>query len=243
VVVFDDTGSLSGEIGTLKSEVTDLTSSISSAGIDAQYALVSFKDNAEVDTGFTDASSFETAVNNLSASGGGDTPEDNIDALAVGTGNAQAQTTDTEDPANGGELTGFRSGAQRVLIDITDVGAYDSNEDNRARFTQSEVETFLDDGNFNFYAVGPGSAVGSGANVAKSDIANNVDDGTFININGADFSTILTDITGEITAPAYTLSYTTSCPDEDGTNRGVDVEVDDPDEGKLYEEGDYTAPN
>jgi hypothetical protein len=234
VVVFDDTGSMSGEISTLKSKVNSLTNDIESAGIDARYALVSFKDSVQLDTDFTDASTFQSSVTALSASGGGDTPEDNIDGLAVGTGNA---------PTEGGDsLSSFRSGAQRIVIDITDVGAYDSTTDDRARFTQSEIESFLNDGNFTFYAVAPAST-STYSPISKRDIAENVDDGEWIDIDGADFSVILDDIVAEITDPAYVLSYTTTNPATDGSTRTVDVEIDDPDEGMLYEEGSYDAPS
>jgi len=233
VVVFDDTASMGGEIGTLQNEVTSLTDDIEDAGIDARYALVSFEDLEELDQDFTDAATFQTAVDDLSASGGGDTPEDNLDALAVGTGNAAAQD------GAGASLSAFRSGAQRVVIDITDVGA-SPETDVDTRFSQSDVEGFLDDGNFSFYAVAP-PTVDSGS-VSKRDIAENVDDGTWIDISDADFDTILNDIVGTITDPAYTLSYTTTNPATDGSTRSVNVRIDDPDEGELFEAGDYTAP-
>jgi len=239
VVVFDDTGSMSGPITDLKNEVNSFTTDLENAGVDARYALVSFKDNAEVDTDFTDASNFQTAVGSLSASGGGDSAEDNVDALAVGTGNAQAQETDFEDPATGGELSDFRSGARRVLIDITDVGAHDETDD-RTRFSQSDVEGLLNDGNFSYYAVAPDA---TGFDVNKRDIADNVDDGEWIEFDSdADLTTVINDITNDLTEEAYVISYTTSCPVEDGTDRTVDVQVDDPDQGLLYEQGSYTAP-
>lgn len=234
VVVFDDTGSMGGQISTLQNEVTSLTTDIEDAGIDARYALVSFKDIEELDQDFTDASTFQTAVNGLNASGGGDTPEDNLDALAVGTGNAAAQD------GAGASLSAFRSGAQRVVIDITDVGASPETDDD-TRYSQSDIETFLDDGNFSFYAVAP-SSVGSGS-VSKREIAENVDDGTWIDIFDADFDEILNDIVGAITDPAYTLSYTTTDPATDGSSRPVDIQITDPDEGVLYEAGSYTAPS
>jgi predicted ribosomally synthesized peptide with SipW-like signal peptide len=233
VVVFDDTGSMSGEISTLQSEVTSLTDDIENAGIDARYALVSFKDIEELDQDFTDASTFQTAVNALSASGGGDTPEDNLDALAVATGNAAAQD------GAGASLSAFRSGAQRVIIDITDVGA-SPETDVDTRFSQSDVEGFLDGGNFSFYAVAPAS-VGPGS-VSKRDIADNVDDGTWIDIASADFDVILDDVVGAITDPAYVLSYTTTNPATDGSTRTVNVQITDPDAGTLYEQGSYAAP-
>jgi len=234
VVVFDDTGSMGGPISDLKSEVNDFTDDLEDEGVDARYALVSFEDIVEVDTDFTDAGSFQTAVDGLSAFGGGDGQEDNVDAIAVGTGNAAAQQGD------GAELSDFRPGAQRVLIDITDEGAHDETDD-RTRFSQSEVEGFLNDGNVSYYAVAPDA---TWADVNKRDIADNVDDGTWIEFSTtADLTPVINDITADITDEAYVLSYTTTNPVTDGTNRPVDVEIDDPDEGQLYEESSYTVPS
>jgi predicted ribosomally synthesized peptide with SipW-like signal peptide len=247
VVVFDDTGSMGGEISTMQSQVNTLTDNIENAGIDARYALVSFNDEAELDQDFTDASNFQAAVDDLSASGGADTPEDNLDALAVGTGNATAQD------GEGASLSSFRSGAQRVVIDITDAPAqpkgdhtadYTDPDEATTRFSQSEIETLLNDGNVTYYAVSPGvDYFGGGDGVYKQNIAENVDDGTWIDIYDADFDDILSDIVGMITDPAYVLSYTTTNPSADGSSRTVDVQIDDPDEGLLYEEGSYTAPS
>jgi len=240
VVVFDDTASMGGAIEDLKTEVSNFTSNLEAEGVDARYALVSFKDNAEVDTDLTTASNFQSAVSGLSASGGDDRSEDNVDALAVGTGNAQAQVTDNEDPATGGELSAFRPGAQRVLIDITDVGAHDET-DTRTRFSQADVEGFLNDGNFAYYAVAPDRET---ADVNKRDIADNVDDGTWIEFSSsADLTPVIDDITADITDEAYVISYTSACSEADGTERTVDVEIDDPDEGMLYEQGSYPEPS
>ncbi|ELZ49485.1 hypothetical protein C465_07941 [Halorubrum distributum JCM 9100] len=234
VVVFDDTGSMFGPIDDLKSEVNSFTTELENEGVDARYALVSFKDIVEVDTDFTDAGSFQTAVDGLIADGGDDSQEDNLDALAVGTGNAAAQQGD------GAELSDFRPGAQRVLIDITDAGAHDET-DPRTRFSQSEVEGFIDDGNVSYYAVAPDA---TDADVNKRDIADNVDDGTWFEFSiGADLTPIIDDITTGITEEAYVLSYTTTNPLTDGSSRPVDVQIDDPDEGTLYEQGSYTAPS
>lgn len=232
VVVFDDTGSMGGEIAQMKSAVNSLTSDIDAAGIDARYALVSFKDSVEIDTDFADASTFQSAVNGLFASGGNDRPEDNLDALAVGTGNASTE--------GGVSLSAFRPGAQRIVIDITDAPAHDET-DSRTRFSQSDVEGFLNDGNFTFYAVCPPESVTG--SVSKEAIANNVNDGTWIDIRSAsDLGTILSDIVDAITEPAYVLSYTTTNPASDGTTRTVNIEVSDPTAGLLYLEGTYTAP-
>lgn len=238
VIVFDDTGSMGNEISTLQSKVNDLTDDIETNGIDARYALVSFKDEAELDQDFTDASTLKTAVDNLYADGGNGYEEDNLDAVAVGTGNAAGQD------GAGASLSPFRSGAQRILIDITDAGAHEEGDHGydpgTTRFSQSEIEAFLDDGNFTYYAVSP-SSVDSG--ISKRDIANNVDDGTWIDIESADFSVILNNIVSSITDPAYVISYTTTNAATDGSTRTVNLQIDDPDEGLLYEEGTYTAPS
>lgn len=244
VVVFDDTGSMGDEIDTMQSQVTSLTNDIESAGIDARYALVSFNDEAELDQDFTDAATFQTAVNALVADGGADLPEDDLDAVAVGTGNAAGQD------GAGASLSAFRSGAQRVVIDITDAPAqpegdhtddFTDPDDATTRFSRTDIETFLDDGNFSYYAVCPPES--DTGPVSKQTIANNVDDGTWIDIDGANFDVILNDIVSAITEPAYILSYTTTNPATDGSTRTVDIQIDDPDEGLLYEEGTYTAPS
>ena len=243
VVVFDDTGSMDDEIDTLQSEVTSLTNDLESAGVDARYALVSFEDSAELDQDFTDASTFQTAVNDLLAFGGGEFPEDNLDAIAIGTGNAAGQD------GSGGSLSSFRSGAQRVLIDITDAAGHDEGDHSSVgdpgttRFSRSDIESQLNTGNFSYYAVAEDEGYSDNDEyVSKRNIANSVDDGTFQDINSADFSVILGDIEDALTEEAYIVSYTTACPDEDGTDRTVDIEVDDPVEGMLYEQGSYTAP-
>ena len=75
-------------------------------------------------------------------------------------------------------------------------------------------------------------------------LADNVDDGTWIEFSTtADLTPVINDITADITDEAYVLSYTTTNPVTDGTNRPVDVEIDDPDEGQLYEESSYTVPS
>lgn len=232
VVVFDDTGSMGGEIDTLQSEVTGLTSDVEDEGVDARYALVSFKDEVEIDQDFTDASTFQAAVNDLDESGGGDRLEDNLDAIAVGTGDAS--------PDEGSPLSSFRSGAQRVLIDITDQAAHPASAA-ETDHSQSEVEDFLDAGNFSFYAVCPPES--DTGPVSKETVAGNVEDGTWIDINSADFGVILNDVVESITEEAYVLSYASGEPSTDGTTRTVDIQVTDPTAGTLYQEGTYTSPS
>jgi hypothetical protein len=106
-IVFDDTGSMVGEISAMKSKVKDLTDTIKASGIDANYSLVSFKDSVSVKTKWTnDPTVFKKNVDALSADGGGDEPEDSLDAI-------EAVLS-----------MGFRPDAQKVILVITDAHAH-----------------------------------------------------------------------------------------------------------------------
>lgn len=106
--VFDDTGSMGGEIEGAKAGVTDLTTAIDEKDVDARYALVTFKDSdVEVDQGFTRrASRLKSKVDDLSASAGGPRPEANFDAIE--------RALDLN----------WRSDSQCVIVDITDAPSH-----------------------------------------------------------------------------------------------------------------------
>ena len=76
-VVIDDSGSMSGEIGTVQAEVANIVNSVIGTDDEPEdYLLVRYGDP---DVGFPivtgDGNAFLAAVNGLSASGGGDCPE------------------------------------------------------------------------------------------------------------------------------------------------------------------------
>lgn len=219
VFVFDDSGSMSDEIGGLKSKVTDLVSSIEAAGIDAQYGLVSFRDDIEVDLSLTDdADELKSAVNGLSAGGGGDFPEDNFDAIA------KALTFD------------FRSDAQKVLIDITDaISHYEGDGSGFSEHTISEIADQIVDSGVAYVAVSPGY---DDEKAAKRVLANRVD-GTYIDIDGADFSVILEGVI-DLIVTAYVIEYVTDLLA--GEVAPLDLIVDDPEEGTSSVEGRVEVP-
>lgn len=137
--VFDDTGSMSREIDGAKAGVTDLTDSIDNRGIDARYALVSFKDDVEVDQRFTtNASRLKSSVDRLAASGGGDVPEANFDAIE--------RALDLD----------WRSNAQRVIVDITDAPSHYRNDGSGfSEYTFDDVTQHLREGDVTFISVSP----------------------------------------------------------------------------------------
>jgi hypothetical protein len=89
--IVDDTGSMSGLIGNVKDSIADLVGALVPVfpnGI--RYSLISFKDEGEgetvIQTGetFVDLETFETALDGLVASGGGDGPENGFGAVVMG---------------------------------------------------------------------------------------------------------------------------------------------------------------
>ena len=123
-IVFDDTGSMQPEIDAMKSKVGDLTNTIKASGLDANYSLISFKDSVSVKTKWTkDQAVIKKNVDSLYSEGGGDEPEDSMDAI-------EAVLS-----------MGFRPDAQKVILVITDAHAHYKNDSSGfSKYTKDEVE-------------------------------------------------------------------------------------------------------
>ncbi|WP_373839837.1 VWA domain-containing protein [Methanospirillum sp.] len=218
-IVFDDTGSMSDEINDTKKKVMELTESISLAGIDCQYALISFKDTVTVRQEWTsEPSVIKQAVDGLHASEGFDAPEANLDAIEAAL------------------KMGFRSDAQHMIIDITDdLTHYRGDGTPFSKYTISETTENLLNNGTSFILVGP-TAV-SGSFNEQNDMRELVKalggSGLFIDIHGDEFSTILDNIEGIITH-TYTLGYFSPKQTADGSKRMVRVVVvSDEDSGQY----------
>lgn len=219
VFVFDDTGSMSEEIETMKEKVIGLTDGIESAEIDARYGLVTFKDDVEVDTRFTDASSLKRHVDELRAEGGEDSPETNFDAI-------QGVL----------EFT-FKSDALKVIVDITDsVSHYRGDGSGFADYTLDEVATDLRERGINFIAVVPDFSDELSdrriENASLRFLADQVN-GQWIDMQAADFGEILDQIVRDVRA-TYKCTYETDAPAEQDDEAGkIGLEVTDPEIGKV----------
>ena len=199
VFVFDDTGSMSGQINGLKAKAIDFANTLENSSIDYRLGLVTFKDDVTVINGgvLTDkASVFNDWVDDLYASGGGDTPENSLDALGTAT------------------TYSFRPGAQKIFILITDASAhYAGDGTTYTNRTVAGTITELQRAGAMTFVVGPDISeyhgVGSIAYMTG---------GRWYSID-SDFVGIIDEI-GTVITHQYRIDYTT--PDTtDGTARRV----------------------
>jgi|GEM_PF-1423522 len=222
-VVFDDSSSMSPYIDAMKSEVQGLIDQIAGSGLDARYMLVSFKDDENLRSSWTrGSSSFKAEVNSLYATGGGDTPEDALDAIEATLASS------------------FRPEAQKVILVITDAPAHQSGDGTPYTVrTGSEVKADILRSGAVLIVVSPVISWDVGQNLDLKDLANEVG-GTWIDINSADFSHILGDITKMITG-MYVIEYTS--PDRSGNaSRVVQVSVSNTTCGSGQDTSTYTLP-
>ncbi|BCT77124.1 hypothetical protein SCMU_29660 [Sinomonas cyclohexanicum] len=119
VLVVDSTGSMEGAIGNVKTEMGNIVSTVQAAQPDAQFAVADYKDfnsgdpyGFRLDTDLTaSAATAQSAVNSITASGGGDIPESQLNALwEIG---------------SGGNAVTFRPGSSRIVVWFGDEPGHD----------------------------------------------------------------------------------------------------------------------
>lgn len=126
VFIFDTTGSMSGSIANAKTEATELANYWLTISTNGRVALVEFRDHGDqfvsrvVQQLTNDQSAFQTAVNSLVASGGGDTPEAQLSGVMTAL-----------------DSLAWKNGATKIGIVITDAPGKDP-EPNTA-FTRAQV--------------------------------------------------------------------------------------------------------
>ncbi|SHH61593.1 vWA domain-containing protein [Halobaculum gomorrense] len=234
VFLLDVTGSMGGELDTMKTNIQDFIDSVEGEGVDARYALYLYGD--EEQTGepsvylkqdFTSISTaFKTAVQNTTLEEqvgyGGDGPEDNYEAIL---------TADNE--------LSYRSDAQRVMIDITDA----PGEEDMGEFiggleqTRANAVSVINGNDYTYIAVSPDD---DGEHQKKPLAQDEADDGLWIKLL-EDLDPILEELATEVTT-SWRVRYTTACPVEDGSTRDVVIAIEDPVAGTLYATTSYTAP-
>jgi hypothetical protein len=156
VFLIDTTGSMGGSIGSIQAAAISITTNIFAHFPEARIAVRDFKDNPihsgdpyldRVDTEFTtNAAAIQSAVNTLSAGGGGDTPE--------------AQYTALIDTLTGTDVGGWRTNpTPRVIIIATDAPGHDPVEPWAGGFSRSDViaKATIPGKEISIFAIVPGS--------------------------------------------------------------------------------------
>ena len=205
-IVFDETTSMDAEINALKSKVKDLTQKINSSKLDARYSLVTFN-GADVATKINwtnDADTFRNTIGKLSTSGGNsDLPENSLDGIERALS------------------FGFRPDAQKVIIMVTDEPSQQKGDGkSNSAYTMEDVKSDLLNSGAMLIAISPDFRNRNvDPNVPRSDLPKYADmrdlasqsSSMWIDINSADFTTIMEQFKGIITG-TYVIEYTT--PDQ-----------------------------
>lgn len=111
VFVFDTTGSMGEEIAAVRDNIVEFANVLEKTNMDYRLGLVTFGDDVrEVHAPMADVAKFKTLVGKQSAEGGGDTPENALDAIHKMT------------------KFKFRKGAKIVGIVITDAPYHSANK-------------------------------------------------------------------------------------------------------------------
>lgn len=125
VFVLDVTGSMGDEINKVKNNIIEFTDSLTARGIDYRLGLVTFLDVIENVYEFTNNPTlFKNIVGQQNAHGGGDRPENSLDALVRA----------TQYP--------FRHSAKRIFIWITDAD-YHEKDSVTPRSRQEVIQALL----------------------------------------------------------------------------------------------------
>lgn len=130
--IIDNTGSQQGNIATIRDVITDVAAEISEDFETIRFSLIQFKDEDEttlVTAGFVDLTTFQTEVDALTATGGGDGLENGYGAIVLAAGQ------DWDDSA----------ATARAAVLITDVGSHERGA------TQAQALESLQTANVTFF--------------------------------------------------------------------------------------------
>jgi hypothetical protein len=115
LIAIDTTGSMGASIAQAKADATDIVNGVKASVADSQFAVVDFKDAVDgaaeyrVSHAMTGvAADVQTAINAMTAGGGGDAPEAHNLVLH-----------NSYTPSTGGDI-GWRSGTKKIVVIISD---------------------------------------------------------------------------------------------------------------------------
>lgn len=198
VFVFDQTGSMQDEIDSVRDNCLSFADMLSSSNMDYRLGLITFSDVIERTFGFLpNVEEFKKRISLIRADGGGDEPENDLDAL------------------NAALKFDFRKDAKVVFILITDAPYHQNN--GVTRLTMLEVLKKIKLEGIKMYPIT--------VNIPQYVWMAKETDGKYFDIL-SDFSSIIEQLAVELTAQ-YKISYVTSRSSFDNTARNVELKVRD----------------
>lgn len=196
VFVFDQTGSMQDEINSVRDNCINFADILKSSNMDFRLGLITFSDRIERNFGFLpDVESFKSKISVIKADGGGDDPEDDLDAL------------------NAALKYDFRKDAKVIFILITDA-PYHQN-DSVTPLSMLEVLKKIKLEGIKMYPIT--------INLPQYVWMAKETEGEYFNILN-DFSSIIERLAVDLTAQ-YKISYITSHSSFDNTERNIEMKV------------------
>ena len=222
VFLVDDSGSMSEETDTVKTELKSFSSELNSEDVDARYAVLTFTDKVQVQQDFTsDVSQTQTTIDQIPAEGSIE-----LNYRAIGTALSSSELD-------------HRPNARTVIIDLTDET---TDRDVDTDPTQAELEASIESEEAAYFAVSPnrdfikseipadedvdrsGFEGGADRSLDKQVLANRTDGGEYFDIHEGDFSEKFRE---EISAEVVNVSKETGEPVtlDGGESTGVSFDV------------------
>ena len=225
VLVVDETGSMGPAIANVKAEMSSIVSSVQSAQPLAQFAVTSYRDVSDgaqlfqVETGLTgDQTTAQTAIDSLSAGGGGDLQEGQLNALwQVG---------------SGGSAITYRPDSTRIVVWFGDASGHDPSNGH----TEADALASLQGVSAQVIAINVNSGSGDGLDATgQASRITTATSGTFLPsvAPGGVASAILAglgNLPAEVTAnvscdPGLSVAYSPSLPQT--VTSGTDLVLDE----------------
>ena len=203
IFVLDISGSMGGEIAAVQSNMIAFVNALESQAIDYRVGFVTFRDDVNVLNSYnlySDLGEITSIVNGFSVSGGGDVPENQLEAMVQGS------------------QMNFRPGAFRVEIMLTDAVAHEADG-----VTPLTVDDTIDQLVANNVTVYPVYNTSNYMQVEQyEDIAIHTGGNSYYIFDS--FNDIIDDI-GTTIGDTYVVRYCSSEPYFDGVTRFVEVSV------------------
>lgn len=197
VFLFDETGSMGDEINAVRDNVLMFTNILKGSKMDFRLALITFSDNIEMKYQFTsDVDEFKQRISSIAVSGGGDEPENALEAL-----NSALQFK-------------FKENAKVVFILITDAPYHQRDAVTKLSMLPLAKKIKLE--GIQIYPIA--------VNLEQYVWMARETDGTYFDIL-KDFSLIIEQLAVGLTAQ-YSLKYVSTKPSFDNTRRNVEIAVE-----------------